>query len=97
MAKIIGDFTEQPHLDRYTLFMQDYGGPVGFRMALAHPERIQAMIIQNASVLPLLSRAAFVFASGASCEAASLITKAMKWTFLVSLLPLAFVAAFGAA
>jgi pimeloyl-ACP methyl ester carboxylesterase len=28
--------------------MQDYGGPVGFRMALAHPERIQAMIIQNA-------------------------------------------------
>ena len=42
------DFTEQLHLDRYTLFMQDYGGPVGFRMALAHPERIQAMIIQNA-------------------------------------------------
>jgi pimeloyl-ACP methyl ester carboxylesterase len=34
--------------DRYTLFMQDYGGPVGFRMALAHPERVQAMIIQNA-------------------------------------------------
>ena len=48
LAKIIEDFTEQLHLDRYTLFMQDYGGPVGFRMALAHPERIQAMIIQNA-------------------------------------------------
>ena len=42
------DFAEQLHLDRYTLFMQDYGGPVGFRMALAHPEKIQAMIIQNA-------------------------------------------------
>ena len=28
--------------------MQDYGGPIGFRMALAHPERVQAMIIQNA-------------------------------------------------
>ena len=42
------DFTEQLHLDRYTLFMQDYGGPVGFRMALAHPERVQAMIIQIA-------------------------------------------------
>jgi pimeloyl-ACP methyl ester carboxylesterase len=42
------DFTEELHLDRYTLFMQDYGGPVGFRMALTHPERVQAMIIQNA-------------------------------------------------
>src|SRR6267142_2443427 len=48
LAKEMQDFTEQLHLDRYTLFMQDYGGPVGFRMALAHPERIQAMIVQNA-------------------------------------------------
>ena len=48
LAKAIEKFTEQLHLDRYTLFMQDYGGPVGFRMALAHPERVQAMIIQNA-------------------------------------------------
>jgi len=48
LAKVIEDFTEELHLDRYTLFMQDYGGPVGFRMALAHPERVQAMIIQNA-------------------------------------------------
>jgi pimeloyl-ACP methyl ester carboxylesterase len=28
--------------------MQDYGGPVGFRMALAHPERIEALIVQDA-------------------------------------------------
>ena len=28
--------------------MQDYGGPVGFRMALAHPERVRAIVIQNA-------------------------------------------------
>jgi pimeloyl-ACP methyl ester carboxylesterase len=48
LAKVIQEFTEQLHLDRYTLFMQDYGGPVGFRMALAHPERVQAMIVQNA-------------------------------------------------
>jgi pimeloyl-ACP methyl ester carboxylesterase len=48
LAKIIADFTKQLHLDRYTLFMQDYGGPVGFRMALAYPGRVQAMIIQNA-------------------------------------------------
>jgi pimeloyl-ACP methyl ester carboxylesterase len=48
LAKIIEDFVEQQHLDRYTLVVQDYGGPVGFRMVLAHPERVQAMIIQNA-------------------------------------------------
>jgi len=28
--------------------MQDYGGPVGFRMALAHPERVEALIVQDA-------------------------------------------------
>jgi len=36
-------------VDRYTLFMQDYGGPVGFRMALKHPEQVQAIIVQNAN------------------------------------------------
>ena len=35
-------------LTRYTLYMQDYGGPVGMRLAVAHPERVQAMVIQNA-------------------------------------------------
>jgi pimeloyl-ACP methyl ester carboxylesterase len=48
LAQVMQDFAEKLHLDRYTLYMQDYGGPVGFRMALAHPEKIQAMIIQNA-------------------------------------------------
>jgi pimeloyl-ACP methyl ester carboxylesterase len=48
LAKVMQDFADQLHLDHYTLFMQDYGGPVGFRMALAHPEKVQAMIIQNA-------------------------------------------------
>jgi hypothetical protein len=40
-------FTEALGLPRYTLYMQDYGGPVGFRMALAHPDRIEALIVQN--------------------------------------------------
>lgn len=48
LAKVMQDFADELHLDRYTLFMQDYGGPVGFRMALLHSEKIQAMIIQNA-------------------------------------------------
>lgn len=42
------DFTEALGLSRYTLYMQDYGGPVGFRMMLAHPDRIEALIVQNA-------------------------------------------------
>ena len=41
-------FTEGLGLSRYTLYMQDYGGPVGFRMVLAHPERVEALIVQDA-------------------------------------------------
>ena len=47
-ADIINHFAEALGLSRYTLYMQDYGGPVGFRMALAHPERVEALIVQNA-------------------------------------------------
>jgi len=47
-ADIINHFTEALGLSRYTLYMQDYGGPVGFRMALAHPERVEGLIVQNA-------------------------------------------------
>jgi nuclear transport factor 2 (NTF2) superfamily protein/pimeloyl-ACP methyl ester carboxylesterase len=47
-AGIMNHFTEALGLSRYTLYMQDYGGPVGFRMALAHPERVQALIVQDA-------------------------------------------------
>ena len=47
-AEIIGRFTEALGLSRYSLYMQDYGGPVGFRMALAHPDRVEALIVQNA-------------------------------------------------
>jgi pimeloyl-ACP methyl ester carboxylesterase len=41
-------FTEALGLSRYTLYMQDYGGPVGFRMAAAHTDRIEALIVQDA-------------------------------------------------
>ena len=41
-------FTEALGLKRYALYLQDYGGPIGFRLALAHPQRITALIIQNA-------------------------------------------------
>src|SRR6202521_2688588 len=47
-AEVMNRFTEALGLSRYTPYMQDYGGPVGFRMALAHPDRIEALIVQNA-------------------------------------------------
>ena len=47
-AEIMNRFAEALELSSYTLFMQDYGGPVGFRMAVAHPERVDSLIVQNA-------------------------------------------------
>src|SRR5437763_1130979 len=44
-AEIMNHFTEALGLSRYTLYMQDYGGPVGFRMALTHPERVEGLIV----------------------------------------------------
>src|ERR1700722_9499160 len=48
IASVIDHFTEALKLTKYTLYMQDYGGPVGFRMALAHPDRAVALIVQDA-------------------------------------------------
>ena len=48
IARVIDDFMQVLGLKRYTLYMQDYGGPVGFRMVLKHPERVDALIVQDA-------------------------------------------------
>jgi pimeloyl-ACP methyl ester carboxylesterase len=47
LAEIIGTFTEQIGLRRFALYVFDYGAPVGFRLALKHPDRITALISQN--------------------------------------------------
>ena len=47
-AEIMNRFTEALGLSHYTLYMQDYGGPVGFRMVVIHPERVEALIVQDA-------------------------------------------------
>src|SRR5882762_6085584 len=47
-AEFMNHLTEALGLSHYTLYMQDYGGPVGLRMAVAHPDRIEALIVQNA-------------------------------------------------
>jgi pimeloyl-ACP methyl ester carboxylesterase len=41
LADSVGKLAEALGLERYGLVMQDYGGPVGFRLALAHPERVR--------------------------------------------------------
>ena len=47
LARTIDAFTEAIGLDHYAIYVFDYGAPVGFRLALAHPERIPAIISQN--------------------------------------------------
>ena len=48
IAAVMDKLTGTLGLTNYALYMQDYGGPVGFRLALAHPERVTALIVQNA-------------------------------------------------
>jgi pimeloyl-ACP methyl ester carboxylesterase len=48
IAEVMNHFTEAMGLAHYNLYMQDYGGPVGFRMILAHPERVERLIVQDA-------------------------------------------------
>ena len=47
LAAVIDRFTEQIGLDRYGIYIFDYGAPVGLRLAFAHPERITTIISQN--------------------------------------------------
>jgi pimeloyl-ACP methyl ester carboxylesterase len=47
LAKIIASFTDAVGLKTFAIYVFDYGAPVGFRLALAHPERITAIISQN--------------------------------------------------
>ena len=47
LAEVIDRFTEVLGLSRYAIYVFDYGAPVGFRLALRHPERITAVISQN--------------------------------------------------
>jgi pimeloyl-ACP methyl ester carboxylesterase len=47
LAGVVDAFTEKLGLTRYALYVQDYGAPVGYRLAAAHPERITAIVVQN--------------------------------------------------
>lgn len=47
LADVVEDFTEALALDRYALYIFDYGAPVGLRLAIRHPERVTAIVSQN--------------------------------------------------
>jgi len=46
-TEIIKKFTEELGLEKYSLYVMDYGAPIGFRLVLKHPERVQSFIVQN--------------------------------------------------
>jgi pimeloyl-ACP methyl ester carboxylesterase len=47
LSEVTERFLKQKGFNRYGLFVQDYGGPVGFRIATRHPEALEWLIIQN--------------------------------------------------
>lgn len=47
LASVVDKFTQAVGVSRYALYVQDYGAPIGFRMAAAHPERVTAIVVQN--------------------------------------------------
>lgn len=47
LAQTTSDLLDGLNIKNYSLYLHDYGAPVGFRMILAHPERLQALIVQN--------------------------------------------------
>ncbi len=47
LAQTMSDFLEELKITNYTLYLHDYGAPIGFRISLAHPDRLRALIVQN--------------------------------------------------
>ena len=47
LATLVEAFADQLGIDRYSLYLMDYGAPIGFRLAAKHPERVQSLIVQN--------------------------------------------------
>ncbi len=49
LAEVMEGFVDALGMKRYSLYLQDFGGPVGFRLAAHRPDRVQALVIQNAN------------------------------------------------
>jgi len=64
LTNVVDKFAQALNLNKYSLYVQDYGAPIGFRLAVRHPERVQAIIVQNGNA----------YANGLSEDAAPLRT-----------------------
>lgn len=49
-ARLIGELVEQLPVEKLSLYIFDYGAPVGFRFLMAHPDRLQCLIVQNGNI-----------------------------------------------
>jgi pimeloyl-ACP methyl ester carboxylesterase len=47
LSKIIEGFIDELKIDKYSIYLMDYGAPIGFRIAAKYPERIETLIVQN--------------------------------------------------
>ncbi|OED38728.1 hydrolase [Chromatiales bacterium (ex Bugula neritina AB1)] len=47
VARLVGKLVDKIGLERFSLYLMDYGAPIGFRLATAQPDRIQSLIVQN--------------------------------------------------
>jgi pimeloyl-ACP methyl ester carboxylesterase len=47
LAEIVEKFIELMRLEKYSMYVMDYDAPIGYRLAAKHPERIEALIVQN--------------------------------------------------
>ena len=47
LAEVVDQLTEKLGLKKYAMYVQDYGAPIGYRLASRHPERITAIVVQN--------------------------------------------------
>ncbi|MFN3153406.1 alpha/beta fold hydrolase [Bremerella sp.] len=47
LARVIEKFTERVGLEKYSIYLMDYGAPIGFRLAAKHPDRVDTLIVQN--------------------------------------------------
>jgi pimeloyl-ACP methyl ester carboxylesterase len=47
LAEVMEGFIQKLGLEKYSLYLQDYGAPVGYRLAVKYPKRVEALIVQN--------------------------------------------------
>jgi len=47
LAKVMGRFIQEMEINKYSLYLMDYGAPIGFRLASKHPDQIESLIVQN--------------------------------------------------